>query len=241
MKNLPLYIPVVFIAATLLTLFFLYKATRNRKAILIISISWLAIQSAIGLSGFYTVADTMPPRFALLIIPPFILIAACFATEKGKTFLNSLNPKWLTILHTVRIPVELVLFWLFVQKYIPQLMTFEGRNLDIFSGLTAPVIFYLGYVRKVIGRNVLLAWNFICLALLANIVINAMLSAPFAFQQFAFDQPNRGVLYFPFVWLPCFVVPAVVLSHLASIRLLLKSKPYSPVVVQQPVTGYSTI
>jgi len=33
-------------------------------------------------------------------------------------------------------------------------------------------------------------WNFVCLGLLLNIVINALLSLPSAFQQFAFDQPN---------------------------------------------------
>jgi hypothetical protein len=64
-------------------------------------------------------------------------------------------------------------------------------------------------------------WNFICLGLLLNIVINAILAAPFPFQQFAFDQPNRGVLYFPFIWLPGFIVPAVLLSHLVNIRQLL--------------------
>ena len=40
------------------------------------------------------------------------------------------------------------------------------------------------------------------LALLVNIVGNAILSAPFQFPQFAFDQPNHAVLYFPFIWLP---------------------------------------
>jgi hypothetical protein len=60
----------------------------------------------------------------------------------------------------------------------------------------------------------------ICLGLLINIVSNAILSAPFPFQQFAFDQPNIAVLYFPFIWLPCCVVPLVLLSHLAAIRQL---------------------
>jgi hypothetical protein len=42
----------------------------------------------------------------------------------------------------------------------------------------------------------------------------------FPFQQFAFDQPNIAVLYFPFIWLPSCVVPLVLLSHLAAIRQL---------------------
>jgi hypothetical protein len=31
-------------------------------------------------------------------------------------------------------------------------------------------------------------------------------------------------LYFPFAWLPSFIVPAVLFSHIASIRNLLKTK-----------------
>jgi len=101
-------------------------------------------------------------------------------------------------------------------------MTFEGRNFDILSGLTAPLIIWLAWKNDVPDRKILLAWNFICLALLINIVVNAVLSAPFPFQQFGFDQPNIAVLYFPFVWLPGFVVPAVLVSHLIAIRALLK-------------------
>jgi hypothetical protein len=102
-------------------------------------------------------------------------------------------------------------------------MTFEGRNFDIFSGLTAPVIYYSGFIKKRLGKNVILLWNFICLGLLINIVVNAILSAPFPFQMFAFDQPNIAILYFPFVWLPGCVVPLVLLSHLATIRQLLNA------------------
>lgn len=70
----------------------------------------------------------------------------------------------------------------------------------------------------------LLAWNFIGIGLLANIVINAVLSVPSPFQKFAFNQPNIAVLYFPFNWLPGVVVPLVLLSHLVVIRQLFTKK-----------------
>jgi len=101
-------------------------------------------------------------------------------------------------------------------------MTFEGRNFDILSGITAPVIYYFGFKGKGLNTKLLLTWNFICLTLLINIVINAILSVPFSFQKFGFDQPNIALLYFPFIWLPCCIVPLVLLAHLASIRKLLK-------------------
>jgi hypothetical protein len=103
-------------------------------------------------------------------------------------------------------------------------MTFEGRNFDILSGLSAPFIYYFGFVKRRLSNALILGWNFICLALLINIVANAILSVPTPFQKFAFDQPNIGVLYFPFNLLPACVVPLVLLSHLVAIRRLLHAK-----------------
>ncbi len=52
-----------------------------------------------------------------------------------------------TFLHTVRLPIEIILFKLYLNKMIPQLMTFEGRNFDIVIGITAPIVGYL-YLKK---------------------------------------------------------------------------------------------
>lgn len=224
MENLPVYISIVFGLTTFLTVWLFYKAANHSKITLLILLVWLALQAFMGLSGFYTVTDTIPPRFLLLALPAILFIIALFATSKGRKFIDSLDRKALTILHIVRIPVEIVLFWLFVNKAVPELMTFEGRNFDIVSGLTAPVIFYFDFIKKQLNSKIILVWNFICLALLINIVTNAVLSAPFPFQRFAFNQPNIAVLYFPFNWLPACIVPLVLLSHLAAIRQLLNER-----------------
>lgn len=223
MENLPLYVGVVFAFATALTVFLFYRAANRSTPVLALILIWLAVQSIVSLRGFYTVTSTMPPRFSLLVVPPFLLIATLFLTARGKKFIDGLRPEFLTLLHTVRIAVELVLFWLFLYKAVPQIMTFEGRNLDILSGLTAPIVFYFCFVKKSMGNKSLLLWNLVCLALLVNVVSIAVLSVPFPFQKFAFGQPNVAVLHFPFVWLPCCIVPLVLFSHLATIRQLLLS------------------
>jgi hypothetical protein len=222
--NLPMYVNIVFILTTLLTVFLFYKASSKSKISLGILILWLLVQAIISYGGFYTVTNTTPPRFVILALPAVLLILFLLITAKGRAYINNLDAKTLTLLHVVRIPVELCLYWLFLHKSIPQLMTFEGRNFDILAGLTAPIIFYVGYVKNKFGKTVLLLWNFICLGLLLNIVINAVLSAPSDFQQFAFEQPNTAILYFPFVWLPCCVVPLVLLAHLVCIRKILVKK-----------------
>ncbi len=212
MENLPVYISIVFILTTCLTIYFFYKATNNSIRFVIIILLWLTIQTIVSLKEFYTVTKTIPPRFLLVLLPPIMLIAFLFFTVNGRRYIDSLNVRWLTLLHIVRVPVEFVLFWLFLHKAVPQLITFEGRNFDIISGLTAPFIFYFGFLKKTLSGKFILIWNFICLGLLINIVVIAILSAPFIFQQFGFEQPD----------IPCCIVPLVLLAHLATIRQYLK-------------------
>jgi hypothetical protein len=223
MEHLPFYITLVFILTTFLTLLLLFKATNYSKTLIITLLLWLVTQAIISLTGFYTVVNVMPPRFGLLLIPPILVIISRFFIKSGRAFMDSFDVKTLTLLHIVRIPVELTLYWLFLHKALPGVMTFEGRNFDILCGLTAPVIYYFGYIKNALGKKVLLGWNIICLLLLVNIAVTAVLSAPFPFQKFGFEQPNVALFYFPFVWLPCLIVPAALMAHLVSIRQLLKN------------------
>src|SRR5689334_15342389 len=114
MENLPAYIKVVFALTTFLTVYIFYKASRYSKLTAAILLSWLAFQSILGLSGFYLVTDTIPPRFLLVIGPPVLLIIVLLLTKPGRTYIDQLDLRDLTILHVIRIPVEIVLFLLFV-------------------------------------------------------------------------------------------------------------------------------
>lgn len=223
MENLPSYISIIFELTTLLTIFFFYEASNKSKAVLIVLLSWIMLQAIISNTGFYTITNTLPPRFLLLVFPPLLTIILLFTFLKGRFFINRLDVKLLTLLHVVRIPVELVLYWLFIYKQVPELMTFEGRNFDMLAGLSAPFIYYFGYIKRKISQKVILLWNIACLGLLFNIVVNAVLSTPVPFQQFAFDQPNAAILYFPFVWLPGCIVPLVLFSHLVVIKRILRN------------------
>jgi hypothetical protein len=222
--QLPLFITWLFSLTVLLTLVLYLKATNFLRIIIIFLSTWIVIQSILGFSEFYLNTNSIPPRFILLLLPPIIFILILFLTEKGKRFIDSIDLKFLTLLHIIRIPVEIILYWLFVYKKIPILMTFEGRNFDIISGLTAPIIFYYGFVNVKFGKKVIIAWNYLCLVLLLNIVFNSVLSSPFPLQKFAFEQPNVAILYFPFNLLPSLIVPIVLLSHLVVIRRLSKSE-----------------
>ena len=229
MNELPTGLSVLFVSITLLTLVGFYwsvrhssskRVSRTAPLLLLVLIGWLTLQAVLSGMGVYSEEmDFLPPRiFVFGLLPCIIVVSMAFITVAGRRFVDSLSPEKLTYIHLVRIPVEIGLWWLFLHRTIPELMTFEGWNFDILAGVTAPLIIYFGYHRNVISKRAILGWNVVCLVLVLFILIIAVLSAPFPLQQLAFEQPNVGLLHFPFSWLPTFIVPVVVFSHLVSIR-----------------------
>lgn len=226
LKNLPLHIYITFYIACLATVLFLVYALKEVSAKVAgvtgaLLTVWALLQEQLSRNGFYLKTEAMPPRFALAVVPMFLLIAALLILPKTRAFLAQVPLLPLTLLHIVRVPVELSLHWLYQEGLVPQLMTFEGRNFDIISGLTAPLIVWLAFKSGKFERKLLLGWNIVCLCLLINIVTHAILSLPTPMQKLAFDQPNRAVLYFPFIWLPSIIVTTVLFCHVVSIWRLI--------------------
>ena len=226
-ENFPAYINWFFALITVLTvIFYLYAVweTRRQKVFLFVNagvlVFLLGLYAALAFNGFYLV-KTIPPRFFLGLFPTtVILLILFFAFARKEIPVKSLQI--LTLLSVIRVPVEIILLGLYREGQVPQLMTFEGRNFDILSGLTAPLIAWLAFRGGKMNRQLLIVWNLLAFGLLLNILINAILALETPFQQFAFDQPNRGVLYFPFFWLPAIIVPIVFVSHVISLWQLLK-------------------
>jgi len=221
--QLPGYLNILFLLTVALTFVLFVNASRKKSTVAIILLAWLAVTGVLSFNGVFRNTEIMPPRLMAAMLLAIFFIILLLVTRWGRKFTDSLDLKKLTLVHVARIPVEITLYLLAGHKLIPELMTFAGRNFDIISGATAPIVYFACFTNSHLkNRSLLLAWNFICLALLLNIIINALLSAPFPFQQFAFDQPNIAVLYFPFTWLPCFIVVIVLYSQIAGIRQLTK-------------------
>jgi hypothetical protein len=228
-KDLPIYISVIFASTVLLCLLLCYSLLRDvskskAKIVLLTLFIWVILQAILSLAGiYYSDTSSIPPKIVLFgILPPMLFTIFIFLSPKGRKVMNHFSIEKLTLFHSIRIPVEIVLFLLFTHKVVPELMTFEGRNFDILAGLTAPLIMFFIQKKNKFRIIAILLWNLISLSLLLNIVINAFLSSPSPFQIFAFDQPNIAILYFPFSLLPTFIVPAVLFVHLTSFRLLFK-------------------
>ena len=224
MGNLQVYVYVVFGLTVVLALWLFAKAAHYSKTFLLLSSVWIVFQSVLGIRGFYSDPATMTARFSLLFGPLLVIMILLFLTPKGRAITDGLDLKALTIFHVIRIPVEFVLLLLFTNHLIPKAMSFEGRNFDILSGLSAPIIYYLYFIQKRLSKTGLLIWNIVCIILLLNVVSGAVLSLPARFEQFGFEQPNIGLGFFPFLLLPAALVPLALFANLAAIRQLLNRK-----------------
>jgi hypothetical protein len=211
-----------FLAITLLTLLLFYIGSGRDKRVLLVSTIWLALIGGLSITGFFENTTSLPPRYLLVFLGSTGLIIYLYKVLKT----DRLNTKRLLLVQGLRLPVEIGLYQLFLQGQIPQIMTFEGWNYDIIIGISALMIFVVLYFKEhLLSKTFMLIWNVTGILFLAVIVLTAVLSAPLPIQLLAFDQPNVAVLKFPYVFLPAYIVPLVLLTHLLTIKKILKEVP----------------
>ena len=85
MKNLPMSLEILFELTTLIAVYVFYTATERSRFTLALLGAWLAVQAGVGLSGFYEIANTIPPRCVLLFWPPIFVIVGLLLTANGWT------------------------------------------------------------------------------------------------------------------------------------------------------------
>jgi hypothetical protein len=231
-ESLPTWITILFCIVVTISLILLYQIHGKNKVLILILLVWTGSQSWLAYLGFYQDTSSFPPRFILVLLPALIGVGLGLIPRFHHPLAKDRNFSLSTLFHTIRIPIEIILFYLFSYRMVPELMTFEGRNFDILAGISAPVISLLVF-RKKISCNTLLGWNILCLCLVSFILLNGILSAELPFQQYAFDQPNKAVVFFPFILLPGLIVPMVIFIHITDIKILLKTKADKPVNTQR--------
>lgn len=232
MVSISLLTSLLFTATVVLTVGIFFSALRSTgsnsfaaKFVMFVIPFWMMFQAILGIGGFYQVTETFPPRIVLFGVLPSAIVVFSLLIFAKESFVYRLPLSTLTILHIVRILVEYVLHRLRVEGAIPVQMTWEGHNFDILSGISAIFVYLIAFRGGQVKKKLLIVWNFAALGLLAIIVTTAALAVPSPMQQIAFDRPNVGILYFPFVWLPTIVVPIVLFCHLASLSKLFSERP----------------
>jgi len=200
-----------------------YAEPKVRNIALPVTALWFGVTEILAATGLLSDAEARPPRLAIVLLPIVALWIAT-ATSRWAGDLARRVPLALLIgVQAFRVPVEIFLHLLHQRGLIPRMMTWEGANWDVVTGLTAPLI-AVWILRGQPSRRILVTWNIAGLALLFNVVVRGILTAPGAFQTLRDDFPNVAVLQFPYVAIPAVFVSLAGALHLLSLRRLGKSR-----------------
>jgi len=187
--------------------------------------AWLVYLSVMVNIGAFKELSRPPSILLFIILPIFTIIIFFHTAKRFRQIIDGFPPALAVYLQSFRIFVELLILGVYLKGLGPVETTFEGRNFDIIAGATAPIIGWLAYNRKAISNKVVIAWNIICLLLLANIVFifNSMILKP---QIWGYEaspiQPEFATI--PYLYIAAFYMPLAVFLHVMSIRKSRKRK-----------------
>lgn len=182
---------------------------------------WLAATFVLARAGFFQHFESLPPR---VMVAATVAIATGMVVTRSAARRGFVDDRTLAViaaLQVFRVPVEVALHGLQVRGAIPVQMTWSGRNVDVFVGLSAPLVAY-AFHRARIGRRAFALWHVASFVALVNIVATAALSFPGPMRHFHVGVSAALVATAPFVWLPTLLVPFAAVSHLASLRALMR-------------------
>ncbi len=215
-KSLPYSINIFFLVIAIFTIIFFWLSNKEAKKITLLLIAWSLLQLGLAYTGLYHKKESISPNLLYAVIPPFILVFIGINIRVKDSVVKHRNLCTSTLLHSLRLPLELTLFYLFQHQLVPELMTFQGRNFDILAGISAPLVSWL-YSKNKLSNITLLTWNIFSLGLVLFVLVNGILSARLPIQLLAFNQPAIAFEYAPFVLLPALIIPVVVYTHIIDI------------------------
>ncbi|RED93838.1 hypothetical protein [Marinoscillum furvescens] len=229
MENIPSCVSLTFLACVVATFGFIYFAIQHAGGrgsnvpifFTTLCAIWVFVVSLLSIQGFFQDYHAWPPRLMVGLAILLALLILLMSLSGVRRFIAEMPITTLTYIHIIRVPVEIVLWWLFINGVVSEVMTFEGVNYDILSGISAPFagLFLVGMKSK--SRIAAIIWNLLALGLLINIVVRAIMATPYFYNPVQFDVPNLAVFYFPYILLPLFVVPGVLFCHVASLYKLI--------------------
>lgn len=195
------------------------RKTKFTSFFLVGLIAWTLFVSIWSLSERMGNFSIFPFNMMPILAVPLIAILAFTFSKAGRKILAHIPTENIIKFQAFRFFVELLLWALYLENQAPIQMTFEGRNWDVLTGISAPVIAFL-IARRKISKTGLIIWNIACLALLINIVTIAILSMPTPLRSFLNEPSNTIVTQFGVSLLPGLLVPLAYGLHFLSLRQL---------------------
>lgn len=141
------------------------------------------------------------------------------ASKYGGFLARSL-PLWALVgINSFRLPLELLMHRAANEGVMPMQMSYSGQNYDIVTGVLALLVGLLCKFGEPPLRLVRI-FNVVGFVFLINVIVIAVLSMPLPIRQYMNEPANTWVAYFPFIWLPVFLVCLALLTHIVILRRL---------------------
>jgi hypothetical protein len=214
----------VFVAVMIMFVIAVIDRYINRRAALRVLaglVVWFLYSWLISHFGIISNSQMRPPGIAFIVGPVLLFLIFFIVRPSVSAQAVLAFPLWLFLgTQCFRVGVELFLHQLWIEGLVPRMMTFAGANIDIYIGLSAPLIAWLS-TRGRGGLKLASAWNILGLLALLNVVTRAVLTAPGPLNLIHAEVPDRMISTFPFLLIPGFFVPLAVVLHLVAIRAII--------------------
>jgi hypothetical protein len=210
---------VLLVAAGVVAALMQWGSRRAAIALSLVLLAWLAYVGVLGASGVLVNTTLRPPAPLALALPLVGFVAWLAWSRAGARAALAVPLTVLIGAQVFRIAVELLLHRLWQEGMVPRMLTFEGANFDILVGLSAPLAAWAA-TRGRAGAAIAMGWSVAGLALLANVVVRAVFTAPGGLHLITSDVPNRLPGVFPYVYLAGFLAPLALVLHVLAIRAL---------------------
>jgi hypothetical protein len=207
-------------AAIVVALVARYLSGRTAFGVLAGLSVWFVYAGLMGYLGILKNMAMRPPGIAFLLVPVIGFLIFSLAKSSVTARFAPAFPLWILLgAQCFRVGVELFLHQLRIVGLVPKMLTFEGANIDIYIGASAPLMAWL-CTRGRLGMKLALAWNVLGLLSLANVVVRAVLTAPGPFNLIHAEVPNRMIGSFPFLFIPGFFVPLALVLHVLAMQAI---------------------
>jgi len=178
---------------------------------------WLVYVGLFSSLGYMRDPSLRPPGI-LWVVGPVVLFVVFVVRSNIAARVAAAIPLWLILgFGSFRIGVELLVHRLWEDGLVPKLLTYEGGNVDMIIGLSAPIIAWIA-TRGRPGLRLAMGWNVLGLLSLANVTASAVLTGPI--KLISAEVPTVAMGFFPYAFIPGFFVPLAVTLHVLAIRAI---------------------
>jgi len=201
-------------------------AIKKKKVMLVIGLLlWQVYIFVVATSGIIETYE-LPPRFPLfLIMPAFLFTGVFIYKNRNNAWIQNIKPSTLIYIQVFRVAVELLFVFSISANVLPKLVTIEGYNFDMLIGLTAPIVAFLVFNKKLLSKRIALLWNYLGLFVLASVVA-LFITSTYVPNLYNSEIPliSLDATRYPYVLIAAFLMPLAVFLHILSIVQLNKKR-----------------